>query len=97
MGSSVNNSRRIIVQFTNRKFAKKTLLNRSKPLKITSTSPNYNVFRNENLTLRKVKLIFFIENLKMQTTPRKHLQEMVQYRFPAQISKRKSIPNLPSK
>ena len=30
MGSSVNNSRRIIVRFTNRKFAKKALLNRSK-------------------------------------------------------------------
>ena len=34
MGSSVNNSRRTIVQFTNIKFAKKALANRSKLRKI---------------------------------------------------------------
>ena len=37
IGSSVNNSRRIIVQFPNRKFAKKALLDESKLRKIPST------------------------------------------------------------
>ena len=58
MDSSLNNSRRIIVRFTNRKFSKKALLNRSKLRKIPSTSPNYNIFVNENLTLRNRKIAF---------------------------------------
>ena len=87
MSSSVNNSRRIIVRFTNRKFAKKTLLNRNKLRKVPSTSSNYNIFVNENLTLRNCKIAFLVENLNVQITPRKHLQEMVQYISPAQIFK----------
>ena len=64
MGSSVNNSRRIIVRFTNKKFAKKTLLNRSKLQKIPSKSVNYNIFVNENLTLRNRKIAFLCQKLK---------------------------------
>ena len=64
MGSSVNNSRRIIVRFTNRKFAKKALLNKSKLRKIPSTSLNYNVFVNENLILRNSKIAFLCHKLK---------------------------------
>ena len=58
MSSSVNNSRRIIVRFTNRKFAKKVLLKKSKLRKIPSTSRSYNIFINENLTLRNIKVAF---------------------------------------
>ena len=58
MGSSVNNSRITITRFTNRKFAEKAFLNRSKLRKITSTSLNYNIFTNENLTLRNCKTAF---------------------------------------
>ena len=63
MDSSLNNSRRIIVRFTNRKFSKKALLNRSKLRKIPSTSPNYNIFVNENLTLRNRKIAFLCRKL----------------------------------
>ena len=58
MGSSVNNSGRIIVRFTNAKFAKKAFLNRSKLWKIPSTSPSYEIFINANLTLTKSKNYF---------------------------------------
>ena len=58
MGSSVNNSRRIIVQFM------KALLNRSKLRKIPSTSLNHNIFVNENLTLRSRKIAFLCRKLK---------------------------------
>ena len=44
MGPSINNSRRIIVRFMNRKLSKKALLNRSKLRKIPNTSPNYKIF-----------------------------------------------------
>ena len=64
MVSSVNNSRRIITRFTNRKFAEKAFLNRSKLRKITSTSLNYNIFTNENLTLRNRKIAFLFRKLK---------------------------------
>ena len=64
MGSSVNNSRRRITQFTNRKFVEKAFLNWSKLRKITSTSPNYNIFTNENLTLRNSKIAFLFRKLK---------------------------------
>ena len=64
MGSAVNNSRKIIVRFTNRKFAKKALLNRSKLRKVPSISPNYNIFVNENLTLRNRKIAFLCRKLK---------------------------------
>ena len=86
MGSSVNNSRRIIVQFTNRKFAKKALLNRSKLRKIPSTSPNYNIFVNENLTLRKSEVAFLCRKLKRAD----HIEKTFRY------SKRKNTPDLPS-
>ena len=68
MVSSVNNSRRIIVQLTNRKFAKKALLNRSKLQKVPSTSPNYNIFVNENLTLRNRKIAFLCRKLEKVST-----------------------------
>ena len=64
MVSSVNNSRRIITRFTNRKFAEKAFLNRSKLRKITSASLNYNIFTNENLTLRNSKIAFLFRKLK---------------------------------
>ena len=64
MGSSVNNSRRIIVRFTNRKFATKAFLNRSKLRKVPSTSLNYNIFVNENLILRYRKIAFLCRKLK---------------------------------
>ena len=86
MASSVNNSRRIIVQFTNRKFAKKALLNRSKLRKIPSTSPNYNIFVNENLTLRNSEVAFLCRKLKRAD----HIEKTFRY------SKRKNTPDLPS-
>ena len=61
MVSSVNNSRRIIVPFTNRKLA---LLNRSKLRKIASISLNCNVFINKSLTLRSGKIEFHCRKLK---------------------------------
>ena len=64
MGSSVNDSRRIITRFTNIKFAEKAFLNRSKLRKITSTSLNYSIFTNENLTLRNNKIAFLFRKLK---------------------------------
>ena len=64
MGSSVNDSRRIITRFTNIKFEEKAFLNRSKLRKITSTSLNYSIFTNENLTLRNSKIAFLFRKLK---------------------------------
>ena len=61
MGSSVNNSRRIIFPFTNRKLA---LLNRSKLRKIASISLNCNIFINKSLTLRSGKIEFHCRKLK---------------------------------
>ena len=87
MSSSVNNSRRIVVPFTNRKLATKALLNRSKLRKIPSTSPNYNIFINENLALKNSKIAFLCRKLKRADKLRKHLQEMVQYISPSQIFK----------
>ena len=60
MGSSANNSRKIIARFTNRKSAEKTLLNRSKLLKITSTSRKCHIFTNENLTFSLIFSQFMI-------------------------------------
>ena len=64
MGSSVNNSRRIIVRFTNRKLVKKALLGRSKQRKTPSTSTSYNIFINKNLTLRNSKIAFLCRKPK---------------------------------
>ena len=64
MVSSVSKARRIIVRFMNRKFSKNAFLNRSKLRKIPSTSPNYNIFINENLTLRNSKITFLCRKLK---------------------------------
>ena len=60
MGSSANNSRKIIAPFTNRKSAEKTLLNRSKLGKITSTSRKCHIFTNENLTFSLIFSQFMI-------------------------------------
>ena len=48
----------------NRKFSKNAVLNRSKLRKIPSTSSNYNIFINENLTLRNSKITFLCRKLK---------------------------------
>ena len=58
MVSSVNNSRRIILQLSNRKFAKKAIFNRGKMRKFSSTSLSNNIFTKENLILRNIKIAF---------------------------------------
>ena len=79
MVPSVGHSKRKVVPFTNKKLWEKVPLNRSKVQKIPSISPNCNIFVNENLNLSKSKMVFFVENLKVQITSTKHLQEMVWY------------------
>ena len=79
MVPSVGHSKREVVPFTNKKLWEKVPLNRSKVQKIPSISPNCNIFVNENLNLSKSKMVFFVENLKVQITSTKHLQEMVWY------------------
>ena len=64
MGSSVNNSRRTILRFTNRKFSRKALLNRSKLRKIPSTSANHKIFVNEDLPFRNSKIAFLCGKVK---------------------------------
>ena len=64
MVSSVNNSRRLILQLSNRKFAKKAIFNRSKMRKFSSTSLSNNIFTKENLILRNSKIAFLWQKLK---------------------------------
>ena len=55
VGVSKNNSKKTIVRFKNRKHAKKALTNRKNLRK--SSSPNCNVFINENLTVKNIAFL----------------------------------------
>ena len=59
---SKNNSKKTIVRFINRKNAKKALTSRKNLRK--SSSPNCNVFINENLTLKNNEIVFVSRKLK---------------------------------
>ena len=58
-----NNSKKTIVRFINRKHAKKALTSRKNLRK--SSSPNCNVFINENLTIKNNKIAFANRKLKL--------------------------------
>ena len=62
VGVSKNNSKKTIVHFINRKHAKKPLRRRKNLRK--SLSPNYNVFINENLTVKNNEIAFLSRKLK---------------------------------
>ena len=62
VGVSKNNSKKTIVRFINRKHAKKALTCRKNLRK--SSSPNYNVFINENLTVKNNEMAFLNRKLK---------------------------------
>ena len=63
VGVSKNNSKKTIVRFINRKYAKKALTSRKNLRK--SSSPNCNVFINENLTVKNNKIAFANRKLKL--------------------------------
>ena len=62
VGVSKNNSKKTIVRFINRKHAKKALTSRKNLRK--SSSPNCNVFINENLTVKNNEIAFLSRKLK---------------------------------
>ena len=62
VGVSTNNSKKTIVCFINRKYAKKALTSRKNLRK--SSSPNCNVFINENLTVKNNEIAFLSRKLK---------------------------------
>ena len=62
VGVSKNNSKKTIVCFINRKHAKKALISRKNLRK--SSSPNCNVFINENLTIKNNEIAFLSRKLK---------------------------------
>ena len=62
VGVSKNNSKKTIVRFINRNHAKKALISRKNLTK--SSSPNYNVFINENLTVKNNEMAFLNRKLK---------------------------------
>ena len=62
VGVSENNSKKTIVRFINVKHAKKALTSRKNFRK--SSSPNCNVFINENLTVKNNEIAFFSRKLK---------------------------------
>ena len=62
VGVSKNSSKKAIVRFINRKHAKKALINRKNLKK--SSSPNCNVFINENLTVKNNEIAFLGRKLK---------------------------------
>ena len=62
VGVSKNNSKKTIVRFINRKHAKKALTSRKNLRK--SSSPNCNVFINENLTVKNNKIAFLSRKLE---------------------------------
>ena len=62
VGVSKNNSKKTIVRFINRKHAKKALTSRKNIRK--SSSPNCNVFINENLTVKNNEIAFPSRKLK---------------------------------
>ena len=53
-----------MVRFVNRKYAKKLLINGKGPTVMLNSSPNHNIFINENLTLA-------------WAISRKHIQKLV--------------------
>lgn len=61
MGYSKNNSKKTIVRFINRKYAKKALINRKNLRSITS---HKNIFINENLTTKNNKIAYLSRKLK---------------------------------
>ena len=63
VGLSINNSKKTIVRFINRKHAKKALISRKNLRK--SSSPNCNVFINENLTIKNNEIAFLSRKLKL--------------------------------
>ena len=73
VGVSKNNSKKTIVRFINRKHPKKALTSRKNLRK--SSSPNCNVFINENLTVKTTKLLFSVENLNVVVILLKYIQE----------------------
>ena len=62
VGVSKNSSKKTIVRLINRKHAKKAFLSRKNLRK--STSPNCNVFINENLTVKNNQIAFLGRKLK---------------------------------
>ena len=66
MGKSKNNSKKTIVRFVNRKFAKKALINRKKLITMDKSllGLSDNVFINENLTPQNGKIYFHCRQLK---------------------------------
>ena len=62
VGVSKNNSKKTIVHFINRKHAKKALISRKNLRK--SSSPNCNVFINENLTIKNNEIAFLTRKFK---------------------------------
>ena len=62
VGVSKNSSKKTVVRFINRKHAKKTLVSRKNLEK--SSSPNGNVFINENLTVKNNEIAFLGRKLK---------------------------------
>ena len=62
LGVSKNNSKKTIIRFANRKHAKKALISRKNLRK--SSSPNSNVFINENLTIKNNETAFLSRKLK---------------------------------
>lgn len=66
MGKSKNNSKKTIVRFVNRKFAKKALINRKKLITMDKSSLGLSndVFINENLTPENGKIYFHCRQLK---------------------------------
>ena len=73
IGVSKKNSKKTIVCFINRKHVKKTLTSR-KNLR-QSSSPNCDVFINENLAVKTTKLLFSVENLNVVVILLKYIQE----------------------
>ena len=70
IGKSNNVSKKTIIRLTNRKYCKKTLLNR-KCLETLNYSKHQfgsgkKVFKNENLTIRKEQLAFNCRHLKRE-------------------------------
>ena len=62
VGVPKNNSKETIVRFINRKHAKKAITSRKNLRK--SSSPNCNVFINENLTVKNNDIAFLSRKLK---------------------------------
>ena len=92
VGVSKNNSKKTIVRFINRKYAKKALTSRKNLRK--SSSPSCNVFINENLTVKNNENDFLSRKLNCSG----HLTKIYERRnsayFKSRNTQRKSIKNL---